>query len=226
VEILEEQHDRAGLRHPLEEETPRRMEILPVWRNAVGQPEDVLEARLHPLALVRVGHVLLDRRTQLRERLRRRILLRDASAHPHHLGQRPVRDAVPVGEAAAAMPPDVVNQAVDVLLELPREPGLADAGDADHRDEARAPIVRGRVEQILDEPELPAATDERRLEPDRTTLAAPRRDDSRRTPEPDRLRFPFQLVRTRVLVDDRRLRRSLGRFADEDDAGLRRALHP
>ena len=124
------------------------------------------------------------------------------------------------------MPPDVVNEAVDVLLELPGQARLADACYTHHRDEARAPIVRGPVEQILDEPELPAATDEWRLEPDRATLAAPRRDDSRRTPEPDRLRFPLQLVRTRVLVDDRRLRRSLGRFADEDDAGLRRALQP
>src|SRR6266508_2359934 len=186
----------------------------------------MLEARLHPLALVCVGYVLLDRRVQLRERLCRRIVLRDSGAHPHHLGERPVRDAVAVGEAAAAMPPDVLNEAVDVLLELPGQARLADAGYTDHRDEARAPVVRGRVEQVLDEPELPIAADERRLEPDRATLAAPRPDDSRRTPELDRLRFPLQPVRTRVLVDDRRLRRPLGRFADEDDAGLRRALHP
>src|SRR6266508_345997 len=108
------------------------------------------------------------------------------------------------------MPPDVLNEAVDVLLERPGQARLADAGHTDHRDEA----------------ELPIAAAERRLAPDRATLAAPRPDDSRRTPELDRLRFPLQPVRTRVLVDDRRLRRPLGRFADDDDAGLRRALHP
>ena len=74
VEILEEQHDRAGLRHPLEEETPGRVEILPVRRDTVGQPEHMLEARLHPLALVRVGYVLLERRVQLGERSFRPIL--------------------------------------------------------------------------------------------------------------------------------------------------------
>ena len=202
------------------------MEILPVGRNAVGQPEDMLEARLHPLAFGGVGHMLLDRRVQLRERLVRRIVLRDAGAHPHHLGERPVRDAVAVGEAAAAVPPDVLHEAVDVLLELPGQARLADPGHADHGDEARPPVVPGRVEQVLDEPELAVAPDERRLEPGRAPLAAPRPDHSRRTPELDRLRLALHLVRAGVLVDDRRLRGPLGRLADEDGARLRRALHP
>src|SRR5207302_1226413 len=80
-----------------------------------------------------------------------------------------VRDAVAVGEAAAAMPPDVVDEAVDVLLELPGQARLADAGHTDRGDEARSAVVRGRVEQVLDEPELSVAADERRFEPPRAT---------------------------------------------------------
>ena len=36
------------------------------------------------------------------------LALGDPRAHPHHLGERPVRDAFPVGEAAPAVPPDGV----------------------------------------------------------------------------------------------------------------------
>ena len=44
------------------------------------------------------------------------------------------------------------------------EPRLADAGDAGDRDELRLPSSAERVEQLLDEPELAVAADERRLE--------------------------------------------------------------
>ena len=44
------------------------------------------------------------------------------------------------------------------------EARLADPGDADHGDELRALLVGSRVEQLLDEPELAVAADERRLE--------------------------------------------------------------
>ena len=122
------------------------------------------------------------------------------------------------------MPPDVLDEPVEVLLELPGEPRLPDPGHADDRDETRALVVRGRVEEVLDQPELAVAAHERRLEPDRAHLAAPRADDARRTPEPHGLCFPFQLVRACVLVDDRGLRGPFRRLADEDASGLRRAL--
>ena len=96
VQIFEEKHDGAGFRHPLEEEAPRRVEIFPVGCDAVCEPEHVLKARLDPLSLLRVGHVLLDRRLQLRERLLWRVVLGDPGAHPHHLGECPVGDAVAV----------------------------------------------------------------------------------------------------------------------------------
>lgn len=70
------------------------------------------------------------------------------------------------GEAVlvAALPPDVVDQAVDVLLELPRKPRLADPRDADDGHETGLALVGRRVEELPDEAEFRVAPDERRLE--------------------------------------------------------------
>ena len=62
------------------------------------------------------------------------------------------------------MPEHLVGDAVEVLLELPREARLADAGDADDRDEVRLSLLRRAVEVLLDEAQLARAADERRLE--------------------------------------------------------------
>ena len=65
------------------------------------------------------------------------------------------------------MPPDGLDQAVEVLEELPGEAGLADAGRADDRDEPGAPLAARGVEQVLEQPQLVVAADERRLEASR-----------------------------------------------------------
>ena len=70
------------------------------------------------------------------------------------------------------MPPDLVDQAVDVLLELPGQPRLPDPGDPDHRDQVRLALLGAGVEELLDEPELAVAADERRLEAGRLLRAA------------------------------------------------------
>ena len=91
------------------------------------------------------------------------------------------------------MPPDVVGEAVDVLLELPRQARLADAADADDRDELRSALLGRGVEELLDEPELAVAPDERRLEPGRTSRSAAQADDADRSPELDRLGLALEL---------------------------------
>jgi hypothetical protein len=82
------------------------------------------EARLDPGALVGVGKVLDERGAELPERGARLLVLGDPAAHAHHLGERPLGDAVAVREAPATMPPRLLSQTVLVLLELPREPRL------------------------------------------------------------------------------------------------------
>ena len=102
------------------------------------------EPRLDERALLGVGDVLGERRLQLRQRRLPALVLGDAAAHPHHVGERPVGDSLAVGQAAAAVPPDRLREAVEVLVELPREPRLADPGDPGDRDEVRLPLLGAR----------------------------------------------------------------------------------
>src|ERR1700690_2993345 len=62
------------------------------------------------------------------------------------------------------MPPDCLDQAVDVLEELPGEAALADAGRADHRHETCSLLASRRVEEVLELAQLVVAADERRFE--------------------------------------------------------------
>ncbi len=182
------------------------------------------EARLEPAPLLRVGDMLIDRGAQLRERGLRLLLLEDPGTHPHHLSERPVRHPVPVREAATPVPPEGIRQPVDVLLELPGESRLADAGDPHHRDELRLPFLGAGVKELLDEPQLAVASDEGRLEPDRLLRTAPGGGDAERAVERNRLRLSLQLVLHGGLVRDRGLGRPPRRRADEDGTRLGRGL--
>ena len=59
------------------------------------------------------------------------------------------------------MPIDVVRQTVDVLEELPAEARLPDPRHAGRGHQMRATLICARVEQLLDQAELPLASDER-----------------------------------------------------------------
>ena len=144
LHVLEGEHRRIALREALEEEPPRGEEILLVARLVLRQPEQVREARLEEAPLFGVEEVLLERGVQLGQRGRWLLLLGDAAAHAHHVRERPVRHAFAVGEAATAVPVHGVGDAVEVLVELPRQPRLADAGDAGQRDEVCLPLVGAR----------------------------------------------------------------------------------
>ena len=118
-------------RHALEEQPPAAEQVGAVGVRALLEPQQVRQARLDEAALALVGHVLLDRRAQLLARARRRLLLDDPRARAHHLGQRPVRDALAVGQAAALVPPAALLDAVEVLEVLPQQARLAGARLAD-----------------------------------------------------------------------------------------------
>ena len=164
--------------------------------------------------------MLLDDGRKLLERGSRRLVLGDPGAHAHHVGERPVGDALAVRQTAAAVPVRDLGDAVEVLVELPRQPRLADAGDPGDRDQLRLPLVRADMEEILDLAELTVAADERRLEPCRLERAARPRDDTQRAMERNEADLPLQLVAARFRVRDRRLGDAPGRVTDEDGAGL------
>ena len=82
------------------------------------------------------------------------------------------------------------------------------------------PLLGRAWKQLLDQPQLAVAADERRLEARRLQRAAPPETTRERAPERDRLGLALQLVIAGVLVGDRRLGRPSRRLADEDGAGL------
>ena len=118
------------------------------------------------------------------------------------------------------MPPDRLDEAVDVLQELPGEAGLADPGRADDAHEARPLLAAGRMEEVLEQPELVVAADERGLERLAPVPAADLGHDSQGAPGGDGGRLALERLLAGLLEGDRPRRGPLGRLADEDGAGL------
>jgi len=74
--------------------------------------------------------------------------LEDPGLRLHDLAECPKALALPVGKGAALPPPDELGIGVEHLEQFDHEPALADAGDADERDELcglLAPAARERV---------------------------------------------------------------------------------
>ena len=90
----------------------------------------------------------------------------------------------------------------------------------------RLSLLRTDVEEVFDLAELPAAADERRLEPRRLERAARSRDDAEGPPQRDEPVLALQLEVTRFLVDDRLLGRATRRSADEHGSRLGDGLDP
>jgi hypothetical protein len=106
---------------------------------------------------------------------------------------------------------------VHVLVELPAEPRLADAGDP-VTDECALLLVRRRVEELLDEAKLAVAADERRLEACGSQCAAAPAA-TRRARQSCTARLSPSARASRRRRRRSRPRRTLGRFADEDRPG-------
>ena len=215
----------VALREPFEEETPPGEQLGLLEVRAPLERQELGDARSDPRAFLGVFDGALESGVELRPRRFVVLALGDACAHPDHLGERPVRHAVAVGQAAAAVPGHVLGDAVEVLVELPGEPRLADAGDAGDREQMRLVLVGAGVEELLREPQLAVAADERRLEALRLQSAGPTGGHAESTPELHRLRLALQLVETRVGVRDRRFRCPPCRIADEHRVRIGCTLH-
>ena len=168
LQVLEEEHDRELLREPLEEQSPGAEELFLAPGAAFFETEKMRKPRLGEAALLCIGHVLLEGRPQLGAGGGGFFAFHDLGPHPDHLGQCPERHSLAVGKAAPPVPPDLIDEPVEVLVELPAEPRLADAGDPDDRDELRLSLLGAGVEELLHESQLPVAADEWRLEARRT----------------------------------------------------------
>ena len=124
------------------------------------------------------------------------------------------------------MPVEHLDEAVEVLEQLPREAALADAGDADDRDQPRAPLACRGVIQVAQELELGVATDEWRLDAGLPTHAAHAGDDPNGAPGSDGQLLALDCVVAGSLEGDATAGRLVGRLADEHGPGLRYRLEP
>ena len=224
LHVFEGEHGRVDVREAFEEEPPGSEQILTFACLVLADPEQLGEPGLDETALLCVEQVLVERGMQLRERDRGVIVLGDPAPHADHVCERPVGDALAVGQAPAAMPVDDLFDAVEVLVELPGEPGLADAGDSGDRDELSPALVGADVEELLDLAELPVAADERRFESVRLERPGAARDDAERAPEPGLAVLALELERACLLVGDRLVGCPAGRLADEHRARVGHGL--
>src|SRR6185503_20551764 len=104
--------------------------------------------------------LVLAVRAQLLACLVERVVVADARRRLHHLGERPVRDAFAVREAAAREH----GRALEARDELAREAALPHTGIAVDRDERGAAVARRPRKRVLEQLELGLAADERRRE--------------------------------------------------------------
>src|SRR5207244_4956398 len=108
------------------EDPPGREEVLLVAWSSLLQAQEVGEPGFDEPPFIHVGHVFEHGRMDLRPRRARLLVLENAGPPTNHLGQRPEGDALAVRKATPPVPPRIVDQTVDVLLELPREARFAD----------------------------------------------------------------------------------------------------
>src|SRR5438067_11524245 len=108
---------------------------------------------------------VVDRALQLRLGLVGIVGLEDAPLRFHHLGKRPVADALAVRQRPALPPEDqlrILLAALQRSEQLRDESALADAGNADERDELERALLPCAGERPLERLELSVASDERR----------------------------------------------------------------
>ena len=116
--------------------------------------------------------------------------------------------------------------AVDVLVELPPETGLADAGGAVDGDQSRPSLLRGGMEQLLDQPELTVAAAERRFQSVDPPCTANCGYDLPRLEQALRLGLPLELVHAPVVVQDRGGGQLARLLVDPNVTGCSTRLHP
>ena len=224
VHVLEHHHHRIELGHSLEEQPPAGEQLV-ASRGGVDDAEQDPEADRHELALAGVADPALEAGAELRLGLLDGGVLRNSEPMPDHLGERPIRHAVAVGEAAARVPQEPVRQLHQVVEELPAQPGLADTGGARDRDESRRGAAHRGVKQLFDQAQLGIAPDELRLE----AVAVDARGDREqlgRAPQLERLGLALERVTAGVLVGDHGRGHLAGDVVDEHRPGISGCLDP
>jgi hypothetical protein len=181
---------------------------------------------LEPAPLRSVGDVLDERRLKLLAGRRVRLPFCEARTTAHHLAECPERDALAIRWRSAAVPVIELwpGEAVEVLLQLPDEPALADTRLTGDRDHAQLLFALGGVELILEQSQLLVTTHEGWLEALIASLTANPSDDAQCAPRRHDCFLSLQDVLAGGLIDDRCGGGALGRLAYEHHPTRRRRL--
>ncbi len=138
-----------------------------------------------------------------------------------HLPDRPVRDPLPVGEAATSEDGRLAGDGSGQLL---GKPGLADPGRAENSDEVAAPIAHRALESLAKNEELVLAPHQRRTEAARVTGDI--RKDIEQAKGRHALAFPLQRERLDTLGAHGIPDEHVSAFSEQDITWLRGLLEP
>ena len=226
LKILEEQDGRALRGDPLEEDAPCREQDVATSGGRRLEPEEREEGRLDPAPIIRVGNEVGNRRGD--PLAGRGLVVRLGQSCPatDHLAQRPEGDALAVRGRATTVPVDRLEDAIEVLLELPGQPALADPARSGHRHEPRLAVASGRAYEILQQAQLFVAAHEWRFRHVRAALSTALGHDPQGAPGGDGARLALEDLLPGLFERDRRRRQAMGRLTDEHGSGRGSALEP
>jgi hypothetical protein len=206
VDVLEDEDEGLRLRHQLRPLACRPRDLLLAALAVDGLEDADREAE-------QVGDGLSRARvSKLLDRDLERVVVGDVRGALDHLGQRPVGDALAVGQRA----PGQDRGALEAVQELLSEAALADSGLAVDGEEVRATVSDHAGVRVLEQLDLRFAPDERR--DDHPRGGAPVGADRR--PRPDGLGLAAELDRPHFLDFDATERQPVRPGADEDLARL------
>src|SRR4051794_22362905 len=224
VEILEDKDDRLRRGESLEERPPCPEKL--IARGATFETEQVQQGGSDPDPLRLVRNMLLEHGGDGRARDLLVVGLMKPCTPSDHLPECPERDAFPIGGTPTVMPPDRLDEPVDVLEELPRKTRLADAGRSDDAHETRSAFSARRVEQVLQLPQLLVPSGEWSLEGFGTADAPALGDDPDGAPRRQGRDLAFEGEVVDWFEDDGLAGGPNRRLADEHRRWWRDALQP
>jgi hypothetical protein len=213
VDVVEHEHQRPLAGRGLEEPADRPERLLA--RGHLGYAHQLRDVPADELLVL----VALEHGADLGLDDIGQIEIGQAGGQLDRLDDREVRDALPVGQAPAAEDLGATGEADHELLD---QPGLADAGRPQDREQLAGGVALGRLEGLTELGELSIASHHRRVQATRD-----RRDhlaDAEQTPGRDGLGFPLHVERLDRLGLDGLAHQAIRRMAEEDLAGRRLLL--
>lgn len=227
LHVFDDEYDGQGACQMLEETPPGGEQVSPLERSFRGtrRSEKSGQSWPEPLPLCSFGDLGVEPFVEAFRHNGLRIGFHQPQPHPDDLGQRPVSDSLAVRQTAPDMPVDGVREPVEVLEELPRQSGFADAGQTGDKEKPSAALLGTRVKQLLEHAQLAVAADKRRLHRISPLCTTATGNDALGAEHVNR--FVLALERTFADVDacNGRAHRPPRVLVDQDRAGFCDRLH-